>query len=61
MPDSCKLPDLAHVFGASIVGLLTSPGAARVVEKVIAGGDGGKRVTDAELAETAPLLKPAQG
>lgn len=52
---------MAHIFGASIDGLPTSPGAARVVEKVIAGGDGGKRVTDAELAETAPLLKPAQG
>lgn len=52
---------MAHIFGVSIDGLLTSPGAARVVEKVIAGGDGGKRVTDAELAETAPLLKPAQG
>ncbi len=59
MPDISKLCDLSRIFGVSIDEILCNPRAAKIVEEISA-GEKPDDMTAEELAETAPIMTPAQ-
>lgn len=59
MPDISKLGDLSRIFGVSIDEILCNPRAAKIVEEISA-GEKPDDMTAEELAETAPIMTPAQ-
>ena len=59
MPDISKLGDLSQIFGVSIDEILCNPRAAKIVEEISA-GEKPDDMTAEELAETAPIMTPAQ-
>ena len=59
MPDISKLGDLSRIFGVSIDEILCNPRAAKIVEE-ISEGEKPDDMTAEELAETAPIMTPAQ-
>ena len=59
MPDISKLGDLSRIFGVSIDEILCNPRAAKIVGEISA-GEKPDDMTAEELAETAPIMTPAQ-